>query len=75
VGRAFRILIADNGCGIDSHHKKPRGGLSHMQTRASLIGASLRIESPVRGKGGTAVSVEFDPTLYYRVARPVSDLS
>jgi signal transduction histidine kinase len=56
----FRISVNDDGCGIPDSHRTDRGGLTHMQTRATLIGASLKVETGEEGQG-TRVTVEFDP--------------
>lgn len=52
----LRVTVADDGCGIaeDIRRSRKKGGLSHMRTRAQLIGARLSVRS---GKTGTSVSV------------------
>lgn len=47
----FRVSVSDNGKGIGLRPKQRIGGLSHMQTRATLIGASLRFEAGEGGRG------------------------
>lgn len=52
----LRVTVADDGCGIadDIRRSRKKGGLSHMRTRAQLIGARLSVRS---GKTGTSISV------------------
>ena len=52
----LRVTVADDGCGLpdDIRRSRKRGGLSHMRTRAQLIGARLSVRS---GRTGTSVSV------------------
>ncbi|CAM3986568.1 ATP-binding protein [Paracoccus yeei] len=52
----LRITVADDGCGLpeDVRRSRKKGGLSHMRTRAQLIGARLSVRS---GRTGTSVSV------------------
>jgi signal transduction histidine kinase len=52
----LRITVADDGCGLPEEVRRTRrkGGLSHMRTRAQLIGARLSVRS---GRTGTSVSV------------------
>ncbi len=52
----LRVTVADDGCGIADELRRSRkkGGLSHMRTRAQLIGARLSVRS---GRTGTSVSV------------------
>lgn len=52
----LRITVADDGCGLSDEIRRTRrrGGLSHMRTRAQLIGARLSVRS---GRTGTSVSV------------------
>lgn len=52
----LRITVADDGCGIAEEIRRSRrkGGISHMRTRAQLIGARLSVRS---GSSGTSVSV------------------
>ncbi|OAM79676.1 GAF domain-containing sensor histidine kinase [Devosia elaeis] len=58
----FRVSVSDNGKGIGLRRKQRIGGLSHMQTRATLIGASLSFEAGLDGRG-TQVVVEIDASL------------
>lgn len=52
----LRITVADDGIGLPDEIRRTRrkGGLSHMRTRAQLIGARLSVRS---GRTGTSVSV------------------
>ncbi|CAM3068759.1 GAF domain-containing sensor histidine kinase [Paracoccus nototheniae] len=51
----LRLSVVDNGCGLPTGaHRARRGGLSHMRTRAQLIGARLAIRS---GPTGASVTV------------------
>ncbi|SMO91401.1 GAF domain-containing sensor histidine kinase [Paracoccus laeviglucosivorans] len=52
----LRVTVADDGCGLseDIRRSRKKGGLSHMRTRAQLIGARLSVRS---GRTGTSVSV------------------
>ncbi len=52
----LRITVADDGIGLpdDIRRSRKKGGLSHMRTRAQLIGARLSVRS---GRTGTSVSV------------------
>ena len=57
AGRArLRVTVADDGCGLSDEIRRSRrkGGLSHMRTRAQLIGARLSVRS---GRTGTSISV------------------
>ncbi|MDO5604428.1 MAG: ATP-binding protein [Paracoccus sp. (in: a-proteobacteria)] len=56
AGTRLRIIIADDGCGLSEEARRSRrnGGLSHMRTRAHLIGARLSVRS---GRSGTSISV------------------
>lgn len=56
--RRFSVTICDNGRGIGPSRRDDEGGLSHMQTRASLSGAFIRWDRPVGG--GTRVVVEVE---------------
>jgi signal transduction histidine kinase len=51
AAKSLRILIRDNGCGIDSHvlrsGRDERRGLQGMRERAQRIGAKLRVLSRV----------------------------
>ncbi|HYM08100.1 MAG TPA: two-component regulator propeller domain-containing protein, partial [Terriglobales bacterium] len=55
----FRILVRDNGCGIDTHvlesGREGHFGLSGMRERAERIGARLRVWS--RAEAGTEVEM------------------
>jgi signal transduction histidine kinase len=53
---AFRLEIADNGCGFDPQHPRAGMGLASMQERADRLGGSLAIESSPGN--GTKVCVE-----------------
>lgn len=51
----LRLSVVDNGCGLPpGANRARRGGLSHMRTRAHLIGAKLTIRS---GPTGASVTV------------------
>lgn len=52
----LRVTVADDGCGLaeDIRRSRKKGGLSHMRTRAQLVGARLSVRS---GRTGTSVSV------------------
>jgi signal transduction histidine kinase len=51
--KAFRVSVADNGAGFKPGNAGARGiGLSTMEYRAGLIGATLKIDS-VAGRGST----------------------
>lgn len=51
-GGGLRVVIQDDGCGLPAQLGR-RSGLSHMLTRAELIGADLEVAS----NGGTCVTV------------------
>ena len=57
--RELRVLVRDNGCGIDSQAldfgREGQWGLSGMRERAERIGAKLRVRSS--GNGGTEVDL------------------
>jgi signal transduction histidine kinase len=53
----LRIVVSDDGPGLGQVDPAAPGGISHMQTRAALIGARLRFERSGR-KGGARVVVE-----------------
>src|SRR5207245_9539266 len=57
--RELRVLVRDNGCGIDSQAldfgREGQWGLSGMRERAERIGAKLRVSSS--GTGGTEVDL------------------
>jgi len=57
----LRVTIADDGCGLPEEIRRGRrkGGMSHMRTRAQLIGAKLSVRS---GRTGTSVSVSLGGT-------------
>lgn len=58
INGGIRITVADDGCGLGKGGRLSRvGGLSHMRTRATLIGATLRTEA--RPEGGTQVVVDY----------------
>lgn len=50
----LKILIRDDGKGMNDGNNKNGMGLNNMKQRAAKLGASLRIES---GAGGTAISI------------------
>ncbi|MDO5642020.1 MAG: sensor histidine kinase [Paracoccus sp. (in: a-proteobacteria)] len=56
AGARLRMIIADDGRGMPAEIRRAahNGGLSHMRTRAQLIGARLSMRS---GPSGTSVSV------------------
>lgn len=54
---ALRVVITDDGCGCGDIDPGAGGGIGHMHTRASLIGARLMIRRASR-KGGTRVTIE-----------------
>jgi signal transduction histidine kinase len=53
----LRVVVTDDGIGCDNIDPGAAGGISHMHTRAALIGARLRI-GRVGRKGGTRVAIE-----------------
>jgi signal transduction histidine kinase len=53
----LRVVISDDGIGCGTVDPDVIGGIGHMQTRAALIGARLRI-GRVGRKGGTRVAIE-----------------
>ncbi|KAA0697246.1 ATPase [Neorhizobium sp. P12A] len=53
----LRVVVTDDGIGCDNIDPEAAGGISHMHTRAALIGARLRI-GRVGRKGGTRVAIE-----------------
>jgi len=55
--RALRIEIKDDGIGCSGTDPDAAGGIGHMRTRASLIGAQLRIGRADR-EGGTRVALD-----------------
>jgi signal transduction histidine kinase len=55
--RALRIEVSDDGVGYSGSDPDAVGGIGHMRTRASLIGAQLRIGRP-RQHGGTRVVLD-----------------
>lgn len=55
----LKIEVGDNGCGIGAADLEAQGGLSNMQTRATLIGARLRVESR-KSSRGTSVMMEYN---------------
>lgn len=57
-GRAYRIVITDNGIGFDTQANNHGNGLKNIEKRARDIKADLKINSET-GKG-TAVEVTFD---------------
>ena len=59
VNNGLEIAVRDNGGGMGMCGSVEQGGLSNMQTRATLIGAKLRIESQ-RGAPGTSVLVQYN---------------
>lgn len=59
LGAAFRLTIADNGCGLKTSSGRKNGlGLEIMQYRAKMIGATLGIES--EPDNGTCVTCTID---------------
>lgn len=50
---ALTLCVRENGCGLEAHRKRNRGGLYNMQTRASLFGAMRAIE-PIKPRGAKA---------------------
>jgi signal transduction histidine kinase/ligand-binding sensor domain-containing protein len=58
ASRYFRILVRDDGCGVDSHvlaaGREGHWGLAGMRERSEGIGASLRLRSRI----GTGTEVE-----------------
>jgi signal transduction histidine kinase len=53
----LRVIVTDDGCGCGEIDPGAGGGIGHMHTRASLIGAGLTIRRASR-KGGTRVTIE-----------------
>jgi signal transduction histidine kinase len=47
----LRVVVTDDGSGCGPVDRRARGGIGHMQTRAALIGASLRIERAQEARG------------------------
>lgn len=58
TGGELRVVIQDNGCGLPSQVGR-RSGLSHLRTRADLIGAELEVVS----NDGTCVTVTLPAAL------------
>jgi len=55
--RALRVEVSDDGSGCGRIDPEAAGGISHMRTRAALIGARLRI-GRAGHEGGTRVAVD-----------------
>lgn len=48
---SIRIMVTDDGSGLPKASSRRRGGLSNMQTRASLIGATFAVTPSPDGQG------------------------
>lgn len=68
----FRILVRDNGCGIDPHllntGRDGHWGLSGMRERAEGIGARLRVLS--RAAAGTEIELSVQSRITYEPESP-----
>ena len=71
AAQRLRILVRDNGCGIDAQVLRPgregHWGLSGMRERAERIGARLRVWS--RAAAGTEVELSVPGHVAYQVQR------
>ncbi len=67
---AIRIMVTDNGSGLPKASSLRRGGLSNMQTRASLIGATF-MATPSPDGAGTRLEIALpDPLPESMANRP-----
>ncbi len=70
AGRNLRILVRDNGCGIDAHiwqtGREGHWGLSGMRERAEKIGASLEVLSRVGA--GTEIELSIPGSVAFESA-------
>lgn len=68
--RTFRLLVRDNGCGIDAgilnNGREGHWGLAGMKERAEAIGSVLRIRT--RTSGGTDVELLVPAVIAYSAA-------
>jgi signal transduction histidine kinase len=72
----LRLLVSDDGCGIDSHvlqsGRDGHWGLSGMRARSERIGAKFRVRS--RPQAGTEVELSIPKSIAY-VPQPSSGVS
>ena len=69
TARRMRILVRDDGCGVDTRELRSEGarhsGLSDMRDRAEGIGARLKIRSSAGG--GTEVELSVPSQIAFRI--------
>jgi len=65
----IRVSITDDGCGARRPQARS-GGINHMQTRAALIGAQVRIR---RGPGGKGTDVSISVPLQRTATEPAGE--
>ncbi|MBY0356748.1 MAG: CHASE2 domain-containing protein [Candidatus Obscuribacterales bacterium] len=64
-GSLLKILVVDNGCGIDPKAVKPEAhGLLNIRHRAALIGAQVSWRRPKLYKSGTEFSITMELETY-----------
>jgi signal transduction histidine kinase len=70
ASKQVRVLVRDNGCGIDPHvlesGREGHWGLPGMRERAEKIGGHLRVWSRV--SGGTEVELSIPAKIAFRIA-------